>query len=150
MLQKKLVGTLNDNLRAQKRDVYPFNFKVNFDKQYLKKGGGNVVVVWPVGFLQITPDSTKDKFFFDDLDNVSETELPNLSIFPNPAQDVLTISNVSTVEDVRLYDALGRDVSIKLNGNTVPISNLNAGTYHIRVTLKNGLVYTAPILIARN
>lgn len=148
---KEQVGTMSQTeLRASSRDVVPFSFKYGFDQQYLTKGGGNVIVVWPIGFLSITPDSTKDTFYYDLPDNINQSAASSLSIFPNPANNVLMLSDVSMIESVRLYDMAGRDVSAKLEGNTIPISRLESGTYQIHITLKDGSQHISPVLVGRN
>lgn len=148
---KELVGVLpKTELRAASRDIVPFSFRYKIDRQYLVKGGGNVIVVWPIGFLSITPDSTKDTFYYDLPNNINQSAASSLSIFPNPANNVLMLSDVSMIESVRLYDMAGRDVSAKLEGNTIPISRLESGTYQIHITLKDGSQHVSPVIVGRN
>lgn len=59
----------------------------------------------------------------------------NIQIFPNPASEVLHISNHSPhQEDVRIYDMMGTLVDKKqITTEEIDISQLNSGTYFIRI-----------------
>lgn len=148
---KAKIGEVDGNLRARGRDQYPFFFNYKPQEQYLKKGGGNVVVVWPVGFLTINPDSTENEFYYDDLTSLAHTPPSDLSIYPNPVRDVLVISRNLDIESVRLFDMQGRDVSVViLENNTIPVDALQQGAYQLHLILKDGTHRVAPILVARD
>ncbi len=56
----------------------------------------------------------------------------SLSLYPNPATTSITITNLETMNDYRIYDLHGSLVkSGKLNGNIVDIDELHTGTYFI-------------------
>ncbi|RYE23248.1 MAG: T9SS type A sorting domain-containing protein [Sphingobacteriales bacterium] len=63
--------------------------------------------------------------------SVNDVELNNdITIYPNPAADVLHFSTATTYMQVAIYDLNGRLVlSQKLKGNNISISNLPAGVY---------------------
>lgn len=64
-----------------------------------------------------------------------------LSVYPNPATDVLNISlsNGTTIETVNIYNISGKLVNnTKLNGNQIDISQLNSGVYMVEVLTANG------------
>lgn len=72
--------------------------------------------------------------------DTDDNEIPlEVSIYPNPAQNELTISNTSNVliEKVQVIDILGRVVSnlgrINDTSRTVDISNLTTGMYLLRL-----------------
>lgn len=68
-----------------------------------------------------------------------------LSVYPNPATDVLNISlsNGTTIETVNIYNVSGKLVNnIKLNGNQIDISQLNNGVYMVEVLTPNGTFKT--------
>jgi len=72
------------------------------------------------------------------VENVSNTIL---SIYPNPATDVLNISlsNGTSIETVNIYNVSGKLVNnTKLNGNQIDISQLNNGVYMVEVITANG------------
>jgi len=60
----------------------------------------------------------------------------NISIYPNPAKDILTISckYTVTIEMVVIYNQMGQKVlEIELVNNTIDLSNLQLGMYIIEV-----------------
>ena len=60
-------------------------------------------------------------------DDISEY----VSIFPNPANDILNVQVPSTVEIIsaNLYDVLGKDTNLQLVNGTINTSNLSRGVY---------------------
>ena len=68
-----------------------------------------------------------------------------LSVYPNPATDVLNISlsNGTSIETVNIYNVSGKLVNnTKLNGNQIDISQLNNGVYMVEVLTANGTFKT--------
>jgi hypothetical protein len=65
-------------------------------------------------------------------ENVNSTEI---TIYPNPAKNVLTISGIKDCE-IKIYDATGRLLMATKNEGTLPIANLESGIYFI--SIKNG------------
>lgn len=66
------------------------------------------------------------------------TKKENLTIFPNPASDVLNIRSVAKIRSVDVFDLSGKKVSVRHNGNTVDIRSLQNGTYLLTVETANG------------
>ena len=66
---------------------------------------------------------------------IEELTQPGLSVFPNPAQNEISIVNSNRVQEVKLYDLRGRlihDVKITPFGKTkIDISDLTSGCYFI-------------------
>ncbi len=65
---------------------------------------------------------------------VIETPVVEFSVYPNPANSMLNISNVSNIKTVEIYSIVGNLIrSIDLNNNvgqhTINISNMPAGVY---------------------
>jgi hypothetical protein len=67
--------------------------------------------------------------------------------FPNPAKDKITITfnNNVIVNDINIYNTIGKKIKIDIRNNTIDISNLNQGLYIIEVTtnkwkLRNKLI----------
>ena len=61
----------------------------------------------------------------------------NVTVFPNPANDFVTISGVNGMTSVMIYDAMGRVVAnTTLNNNVLSVSGLNAGVYTL--VIENG------------
>lgn len=78
---------------------------------------------------------------------ISDEKEPTLKIFPNPAQDEVTILGVKA-ESVTLYDLMGKMVVSKfdLETNKIDISQLPSGFYVIKITLNDGKCSTSKIV----
>jgi hypothetical protein len=71
--------------------------------------------------------------------NVEEVNTVNLSVYPNPASDVITVSSTLTEGTITVTDVAGKLVkSTELNGlsTTINTTGLNNGVYY--VTVSNG------------
>lgn len=67
-------------------------------------------------------------------------EIIKIKISPNPAEDILTISNLKHDTDYILYDINGRKLksgSINESNNKINVSDLASGTYIIRIEDSN-------------
>jgi hypothetical protein len=69
--------------------------------------------------------------------NVNKIEAqPSLvAVYPNPVNDILTVSTNENIEAFKIVDVAGKVVLEGNNINTVDVSALNAGTYFIEFTL---------------
>ena len=64
----------------------------------------------------------------------------NFSVYPNPVKDVLNIQSKNTVDNVTVYDILGKVVLQEAPGKISPainMSGLASGTYMVKVTIGN-------------
>ncbi|WP_432412957.1 T9SS type A sorting domain-containing protein [Rasiella sp. SM2506] len=67
--------------------------------------------------------------------------LSNLvSIFPNPASDVLNVKVPTgvSVQSVTMYDVLGKDTGLRLSNGTINTSNLARGVYILNIATDRG------------
>lgn len=77
------------------------------------------------------------------LSSLEEVAQSNLSIYPNPVNDMLYI-NGEGVEEVVVSDLQGREV-LKAQNNSIDVSALNAGMYIVKAVTSNG-ISTAKII----
>ncbi len=66
---------------------------------------------------------------------------PSIAIFPNPANDLLTIQAKSDIQTVTIYDLQGRTVYTELSNKermSIHISGLIPGVYFLRITTDLG------------
>lgn len=72
---------------------------------------------------------------------VSEAGNKNVSFYPNPVKDMLTINSKKTVETVHVYNATGQkmQVSSKLVNGKVDMSKMAPGVYIISTILADGV-----------
>ena len=82
--------------------------------------------------------------------SVNEVEsIVDVKLYPNPTKDKveLALPNGIALQEVMIYDILGKVVYNAKSGNTLlDISNLNDGIYVARVFLDNGLTVTKKII----
>jgi hypothetical protein len=81
-------------------------------------------------------------------------EPEGLSIFPNPASDVLYIQTAASNYDrmkVMILDAVGRPVMSeqRLSSDAIDISSLSNGIYFVRISGADGHLLTRKLIIAR-
>ena len=93
---------------------------------------------------QITPRSSAD---IDITLSVEESAIDGLSIFPNPAQDIVTITTVSNSQkEVVVYDITGKLVLRTTTVNTVNVQALETGIYLMTIT-ENNATATAKLIV---
>ena len=66
--------------------------------------------------------------------------------FPNPASETIHIEGIEASE-VNVYNALGQVVKTVLGTNEIDLSGLAEGVYLVRITDKDGKVYTNKIMV---
>ena len=63
---------------------------------------------------------------------LEETEVENLSFFPNPTRSKITFSQ--TIENIEVIDLTGKTILTFSNAKTIDIDALPSGTYYLRLT----------------
>lgn len=64
----------------------------------------------------------------------------SLSIYPNPARDIVNFSSTKTIEKITIYNVLGQEVvrkGIFNNSFSIDISHLSSGTYFAKLSENN-------------
>ena len=85
---------------------------------------------------------------FDNLgidDPIFEEE-NQLSIYPNPATDVININSDKNINVVAIYDSTGKLVKKVVATSQIQISDLNAGIYFIKASLSNNNVVSTKFI----
>lgn len=65
----------------------------------------------------------------------------NISIFPNPAKELVTIEAKNIIKSIEIYDVHGRKVSSKLNDSkviSIDVAELTNGIYFLKIKSKIG------------
>ena len=62
-----------------------------------------------------------------------------VSVYPNPVQDVIKIQSNATLQHITIVDAAGKNL-LKLEGNirSIPVQSLNAGIYLLKIQMTDG------------
>jgi hypothetical protein len=93
----------------------------------------------------ITAGTLKNQVWYDNLYihkgtalSVSDNELLNVSMYPNPTASKLNISAASTIKNVSIFNLIGRKVmglNIDSNSAAIDVSGLSSGLYLINYTI---------------
>ena len=81
-----------------------------------------------------------DDVVYSDVLSVNDFSADSFSIYPNPVSDVLNINSKAAVDNVIVYDILGKIVLQDSPGKISPsinMSSLPSGTYLVKVTIDN-------------
>lgn len=72
--------------------------------------------------------------------SVDSNLLTQVSIYPNPAKDVLNLKIPASIEIIKasLYDVLGRNTAAKVVNNQINVSNLSKGIYMLSLETSAG------------
>jgi hypothetical protein len=96
------------------------------------------VLNWTEEVVDGTTIYTIDGVEYEDFNGViaplGTTDLfgATVSVFPNPAKDVLNVTGVSSSATVAIYDAMGRLVRNQaIQNNGINVSDLNTGVYNL-------------------
>ena len=101
------------------------------------------------GALNINPLANSvyvDSMVFDNVvpSALVTTEFENttntISLYPNPAHEVLNISSTNSITRIEVYDMQGRNVASKNNASNVNVEGLVKGVYIVKVMQENGSV----------
>ena len=93
------------------------------------------------------PSNLSELWFIDEVSlnfasslSVSEQELMSLSIYPNPATDIISIKGVENIKSIKVYSILGALEKEVFNTNQINVSELSSGVHFIKVN--NGSVFS--------
>ena len=88
----------------------------------------------PVGELDIT--------LYREWDGVADNNLVTMSLYPNPATDMLQVESTERIEQYEVYDitgALVRRDFVGHNAFNLDIEALSVGTYLLKLTSESGV-----------
>lgn len=60
----------------------------------------------------------------------------DISVYPNPATDFITIQSKSQITKAEIFNAAGRSINAKLNGDKIDVRNLLPGVYILSIETK--------------
>ena len=73
---------------------------------------------------------------------------PNVKLYPNPTQDVFSVSTDSPIREIEVYDLQGRIVfSITYSDGFINVSDWDNGIYLVKVNFKNGKTNTQKLIV---
>ena len=92
--------------------------------------------------LDLTNSVYIDSIVFDNTLGTADFEYANntISLYPNPAKEVLNITSSNSITKIEVYDMQGRNVASNINASNVNVEDLVKGTYIVKVVQENGSV----------
>jgi len=138
-------GTYTDVLRVRfentNTDASAIGTNTSSQVTYLWYKAG---IHYPVVYLTENsgqPDLNEGAYFVGSTVSTSELTKDQISVFPNPAEDKITVSMGGAVKSIRLLDQVGRELKFVAPNSTyksIDISDLNGGVYQLSIELYNG------------
>lgn len=89
------------------------------------------------GPSESTLDFVVDETLSLDENTINEN---SVSIFPNPAQNSIQVAASQTIEQIEIYNVLGKQVALVNNSATMDISSFARGIYLARITTAAGTI----------
>jgi hypothetical protein len=95
----------------------------------------NLRLIFEFEALQRTNNIFIDDFRIDKVVGVEEINLEeDLSIFPNPADNLLTFSTKNTIQSIKIIDSFGKEIIYSKNPEkSIDVSSLAVGLYYIQL-----------------
>jgi CubicO group peptidase (beta-lactamase class C family) len=80
--------------------------------------------------------------------SVAEADLARkVSVYPNPAKDLITIKSEIELKSILLTDYLGQTINVKMSHNTLDISKVKKGLYFLTITSQTNTSLVKKIVI---
>lgn len=98
----------------------------------------------------IGKDSVYSLYIKDDEANRVQTfAAGNIKLYPNPASGVAYVSSNQNITALQLIAADGRTVYTDgaSKAYSIPLENLSAGVYMVKLTGSDGVIYSAPLMV---
>jgi len=78
---------------------------------------------------------------------ISELNSVEISIYPNPASDMIQITSNSRIRSIVLMDLLGKELPLSfISKNQIDVSSLSEGIYLLKLSI-NGMIETRKVKI---
>ncbi len=81
---------------------------------------------------------------------IGDAALKDMNMFPNPVKSMLSIENISGVNQISIINTLGQEIKkVKVNGNenlNLDLSELNSGLYFVSFYNEKGILKSSKII----
>ncbi len=74
-------------------------------------------------------------------------ELPEFTVYPNPADEVVSVKADQAIGQLSILDMHGRPVLEQAEGNSLDISTLSGGNYLLKVVFSNGRIAHRKLMV---
>jgi type IX secretion system substrate protein len=134
------IGSFGININfAQDATIDP-NTNILYMAAYISQAGvdGIYAVDTTTGLATLIGPTGQQEFIMLSLSseplNISESDLANIILYPNPVQDVLFIKTQEQIETIKIYTLQGNLIKEATLVNEVNVSNLASGMYFIQLS----------------
>ena len=69
-----------------------------------------------------------------------------ISIYPNPTSDFITLQSAEYIEVIKLFDMTGKEIKVSIYDGRIGLLSLCSGVYVLSIQLKSGEVVTNKII----
>ena len=113
-----------------------------------QQGSSYADVDWDFDNIWAIDEGSSFPYFGHGLLEVNDPifEEEQLTIYPNPATDVININSNQDINTVAIYDSTGKLVKKVMATSQIQISDLNAGIYFIKTSLSNNNVVSTKFI----
>jgi len=91
-----------------------------------------------LNWFEITKNASPMK-----VENVVES---NVSVYPNPMQDVLNITSEENTKEIKIFDMVGKTIFLGTNEKQIDTKNFDKGIYVVHLTFTNGKTFSTKIM----
>jgi hypothetical protein len=89
-----------------------------------------------------TPDIGADEFTIETLAVDAAAGKAKIQIYPNPVNDVLTVSSDKKVSNISVYNVAGQMINNISNSNTINLAKLSSGVYFVKTVVEGQVEMT--------
>jgi hypothetical protein len=89
-----------------------------------------------------TPDIGADEFTIETLAVDAAAGKAKIQVYPNPVNDVLTVSSDKKVSNISVYNVAGQMINNIINSNTINLAKLSSGVYFVKTVVEGEVEMT--------
>ena len=78
--------------------------------------------------------------------NTLNTTTYALEIYPNPSTGIFYLDSAITIKESALFNVMGQKINVKVQNNSLNLSNFPAGIYLLKATDENGNVSVSKLI----
>ena len=119
--------------------TFVYNHEINMTRY---SPDNNITVIWPATPFEESRDSLFIPTYVIEVLSVKDpfNNAEEISLFPNPTRDFVSINSMNSVEQVRVFNSNGKLVATEFYSQELDLSFLNSGLYFIEVKTSAGLI----------
>ncbi|MBO4581261.1 MAG: T9SS type A sorting domain-containing protein [Bacteroidales bacterium] len=117
------------------------NESLDFQAEYLLNSGrGTSYVRYTFSNANDADDAVSIVLAYRTTVGIAESQMKNISVYPNPVMNKLYIGGLTAQSKASLYDILGNCIIAETTDNNIDMSALPAGIYMLRIAEGNKII----------